>query len=567
VNFAALSCPKVRKCAKEFFALVLALVVVWCFVFSLISSNRRNLQSNRRLQRAGTRGRSRNQQVTLPPFAQRIVRLFFAEMFVACACAGVCVPGGAGAQTRAQTPPSALARPQARAGAEQAANPPAPGSAQVLQAEFPERKLPGLQEILHRGLIDGPSILMSQWRAAASAHETRGHGGRADLLPSVNGYIQYGPTYEQHQGDGAQDRELTAFFYYVGFYQPVYQWNVLTNNYQIKQLQQAMSERDVGETRRLLAIDIRRRYFDIILASNALDLARKNMERLERDHKEMEQAIADGTRAAGDIDGPNQNIQRAKPEIMDLENKLAALKQSLAQITGLPESTIDRIPAEIPPLPEAELHDALYALSAATSLPPSANLQNQADNARIAKLVFANDKKRLYPRFGLNLNVNEQSRTANYSNEGTRYVFTTWSAFAQVDWTLFDGFGAQAARRASLERLKAAEASQSQTEKQEGNDRRAEAASLQVQWERLLNTERDLARTRGGLELTEQDFKNGTASERDAETWRVSYANALQGAYSARADFYIALVRCLSNRGQDPVIMAVQQQATAQYNK
>lgn len=492
-----------------------------------------------------------------------IVRLFAAGAAVACACACECAGAlddvGARAQTR--TPPPALARPQPRPPAPPA-DIPAPGFTQVLQSEFPERKFPGLQEILHQGLLDGPTILMSQWNAAAAAQDARGYGGRASLLPSVSGYLQYGPTYEQHQGDGAQNRSLTALIYYVSFYQPVYQWNVMTNNYQIKQLAQAMSERNITETRRLLAIDIRRRYFDIILTANALDLARKNMERFERDHKETEQAIADGTLAAGAIDGPNQSIQHAKPEIMNLENTLASLKQSLAQVTGLPESTIDKIPDEIPALPEAELHDALSALSAPASLPPSSNLQNQGDNARIAQLILANDKKRLYPRFGINLNVAEQSRTANYTNEGTRYVFTTWSALVQVDWTLFDGFGAQAARRASVERLKAAEANRSLTEKQEGNDRRAEVAALQVRWEQLLNTERDLARTRGSMELTEQDFKNGTASARQAEDTRVAYENTLRGvngAYSARADFYMALVKCLSDRGQDPVIMALQQ--------
>ena len=466
------------------------------------------------------------------PHFVHIVRLFAAGVFVVGVCAGAC---GARAQDI-----------------------PAPGSAQVLQAEFPERKFPGLQEILREGLAAGPTILMSEWNAAAAAQDAKGAGGRASMLPSIGGWTQFGQSYEQHKGDGAPSRSLTAFFYDVNLFQPVYQWNVLTNNYQIKKLYQAMSERNIAETRRVLAITIRSRYFEIILKAGELGLARKNMERLERDRREMEQAIADGTQAAGMIDGPNRSIQVAKPEIMRLENELAGLKRSLVLLTGLPESTIDNMPVEIPALPEQQTHDALYALSAGAKPPPSSRLQDLTDSVRIAKLTFDNNKKILYPKLGVVLDLNQQSRTANYSNQGQRYVFTTWSALAQVNWTFFDGFGASAAKRASLERMKIAEAGRSQAERQEGDDRRAEVAALQVQWERLVNTERDLARARGGMIITDQDFNNGLVSARDAENTRVNYENVLQGAQAARAAFYIALVTCLSNRGQDPVIMAMQ---------
>ena len=472
------------------------------------------------------------------PYFTHAVRLFAAGALGVCACVGL-----------AQTP-----QPQAAA-----ADIPAPGYTQVLQAEFPERKFPELREILRQGLLDGPTILMSEWNASAAAQDALGHGGRADLLPRVGGYVQFGQTYEQHQGDGAPNRSLMALFYDVNLWQPVYQWNVLTNNYQMRKIQQAMAERNIAETRRMLAITIRSQYFNIILKANELKLANENMERLERDQKETEQAIKDGTQAAGAIDGPNRAIQFAKPEIMNLENQLAGMKRSLVQLTGLPESTFDKMPAEIPALPESEAHDALYALSASTNPPPSSHVQDLADSAHIWKLTYENNKKILYPTFGITLDVNEQSRTANHTNQGERYVFTTWSALAQMNWNIFDGFGARAARLASLERLKAAEASHAQAEKQEGEDRNAEVANLQVQWERLLNTEHDLDRARAGRDIIEQDFKNGTASARQAEDARVGYENALQGTQAARAAFYIALVTCLSNRGQDPVIMAMQQ--------
>jgi len=442
-----------------------------------------------------------------------------------------------------------------------AADAPAPGGVLALQAEFPERKFPELQEILRQGLVNGPSVLISQWNAAAAAQDAKGAGGRASLLPSLGGGASVGQTYEQYRSGGvSSNNSMTAVLYNLGLSQPVYAWDSLTNSYQIRKLQQAVAERNIGEVRRGLAIDIRRRYFDIVLMAGVLDLARKNLERLERDRKETEQAIADGTQAAGAIDGPNRSIQIAKPEIMRLENELAALRQGLAQLTGLPEAVIDKIPAEIPALPD--LHEALQALSAGEKPPPSTQLQNLAAAASIERLNYAITKKRLYPRLGVALSVDQQNRTANNTSVGPRYLYTTWGAYATVNWTLFDGLATQAAKRASIERMKIAEAGRSQAEKQEGAERRMEVARLLVQWEQLQNTERDLARTRAGMIVTEQDFKNGTASARQAEDARMAYLSALQnpyGAQAARANFYIALVSCLSNRGQDPVIMAVQQ--------
>jgi outer membrane protein TolC len=243
------------------------------------------------------------------------------------------------------------------------------------------------------------------------------------------------------------------------------------------------------------------------------------------------------------------------------------LKQSLVQITGLAEeAVIEALPDGIPALPD--LRDVLHALSGGAggagggAAAPSAHLLNLADETRVARLNFEIAKKRLYPSLGVSLSVNQENRSQNYASDGPRYLITTWGAYATVNWTLFDGLATQAAKRSALERMKAAEAGRSLAQRQEGAERRAEVARLLVQWEQLQNAERDLARARGGMEIVEMDFKNGTASARNAEDARMHYLAALQsphgGAHAARANFYIALVSCLSNRGQDPVIMAME---------
>lgn len=425
-----------------------------------------------------------------------------------------------------------------------------------LQAELPERKFPALEEILQKALANGPSIIMSEWDAAV-AHERSRLYGRAPMLPSLNANVNAGATKEDRSDTSAgpgYSRDYTAVLYSVNFYQPVFHWGALSKSYQIWQLRQAMSERNIAETRRILAIDIRRRYFDIIIAANALKLARENMKRLETDKKNTEQQIADGALAPAHLDGANRAIDLARPELEQAENQYAALRQSLAQLAGVPESALDGFPEEVPVA--QNITDALNAIAGSTTTRPSAQLDNLYDEIGITKLDYQVNKVRQLPKFGLSASV-VQSPDTGYNPSATgRALITSWNASLSMQWNLFDGLATQAAKRASLNQLRKLETQRAQAEQQESAERRNEVAKLRVQWERLQNAESDLARARGGYELTEQDFAAGMVSSRNVEDARMSYRNALQGIYATRAEFYTSLATCLSNRGQDPAVQA-----------
>lgn len=423
-----------------------------------------------------------------------------------------------------------------------------------LQAELPEKKFPALEEILQKALVNGPSIIMSEWEAAVALERTR-MLGRAPTLPSLNANVNAGATREDRSGTSAgsgYSREYTAVLYSVSFYQPVYHWGALGKGYQIWQLRQAASERNIKETRRVLAIDVRRRYFDIILAANGVKIARENMKRLEADKKNTEQLIADGALAPGVIDGSNQAIDNARPGLEQAENQYAALRQSLARLAGVPESVLDGFPEEIPGA--QNITDALNSIAGSTTAHTSALLNNLYDEIAVTKLDYQINRVRQLPKFGLSASV-VQSPDTGYNPSATgRALITSWNASLSMQWNLFDGLATQAAKRASLNQLRKLETQRAQAEQQESAERREEVAKLRVQWERLQNAERDLSRTRGGYELTEQDFAAGTVSSRNVEDARVAYKNALQGIYATRADFYISLATCLSNRGQDPLV-------------
>ncbi|MDR0901396.1 MAG: TolC family protein, partial [Opitutaceae bacterium] len=375
---------------------------------------------------------------------------------------------------------------------------------------------------------------------------------RAPMLPRLEAWVNAGVTHEQQREGDGYDRTLTAVLYNVGFYQPVYHWGALAKNYQIGKLRQAISARNAAETRRLLALDIRRRYLDLMLAKSGLQIARQNLARAGEEYKQMEQLIADGMQAADALDGPRRNLDALRPEARRQEVEYKMLHDSLLRLAGVAEADLDALPESLPPFDN--LDAALDALAGAKTAAPSNSLAGLGDQIEAERLNYEIQKTRLWPKFGVNLFVTQENRAPDNNILGPKSLITSWNAFGAMNWRMFDGRETKGLQLASLSRLRALEVRRAQAEKQEGGEREAGALRLQLQWERLKNTEADLARARRNLELVGHDFSSGWASSRAVEDARVNLANMLQQASAERAAFASALAACLSNRGRDPAV-------------
>ncbi|MDR0352966.1 MAG: TolC family protein [Opitutaceae bacterium] len=430
-----------------------------------------------------------------------------------------------------------------------------------LQDALPERSLPGLDALLRKALVSAPEVVMREWALAEAEANTL--VARAPMLPRLETWVNAGATYEQRR-DGAyeingqtiqandRDRVLTAVLFNVGFYQPVFHWGALAKNYQIGKLRQAISGRNIAETRRLLALDIRRRCLDLMLARNGLQIARRNLDRAGETYAQMEQLIADGTQAAAALDGPSRDLDILRPEARRQEVEYAMLRDSLLRLAGVTEADLESLPEGLPPF--GQLDDALAMLVNTRSVAPSNTLAELKDQIEAERLNYEIQKTRLWPKFGLNLSVTQENRAPDNNVLGPKSLITSWNAFGTMNWRVFDSQETKGLQLASLNRLRALEVRRAQAEKQEGGERETEALRLQLQWERLKNTERDLARAQAGLELTGQDFANGWAPARAVEDARVHLANVLQQTHAERAAFASALAACLSSRGRDPAV-------------
>ena len=418
---------------------------------------------------------------------------------------------------------------------------------------LPERSLPELETILKTSLENGPSILIRRWEAEQSRENAR--AARAPMLPSVYASVNGGVILEQRATEGTQDepdRVVAAALYNFGISQPLFHWGALSKGYEVGKLYRAISARNVEETRRLLAIDLRRRYFDLVLAHGSVRLEQKNIAELEAELELAKKRVADGFAASTESGTVESKLIVARISLQRLTNDYDLLRRNFARLTGLPIARLPESVAELPAVPE--LDKVIKALSGDTGGVPSVRLLNSQDTVKAERLNYEINRTRLKPKFGLSFSVGQDNRNADNDQLKQKVLITSWNAFATMNWTLFDGFSANAAQRASLARLRAEETNRSQIEQQDSDERRADVAKLQYAWRLLQEAEKNLSGARGAVTALEKDVAAGWAPRSTVDDAKRSLDLTIQSTNASRAEFYTALATYFSNRGIDPAL-------------
>jgi outer membrane protein, multidrug efflux system len=425
----------------------------------------------------------------------------------------------------------------------------APGT---LAQALPEKRLPDLDAVLKEGLVKGPTILMRRWEAEQSFQNAR--GARAPMLPQAYAYVSAGQILEQRTNEGlapVEDRVLGAVLYNVGVNQPLFHWGALSKNYQVAKLYSAISARNLDETRRLLAVDLRRRYFDLVIARGAVVLEQKNIASLEVELELAKKRVEEGIAASSESGVIDYKLNLARISLQRLTNDYDLLVRNFSRLSGIPVEKVPVPTAELPPVPDI---DALVKRLTDVGGLPSVRLQNSEDSVRIDRLNYEINKTRLKPKLGLNFSVNQDNRNPDNDALGPKSLITTWNAFATVNWTIFDGFGTQAAKRSSLAKLRTSETDRDLAVQQDKDERRADVAKLQLVWRQLQEAEKVVEGAKGGVAFYEKDVAAGWAPRSTVDDARRALDAAIQSINISRAEFYTLLATYFSNRGLDPAL-------------
>jgi len=429
---------------------------------------------------------------------------------------------------------------------------------------LPEKAMPELQSILTKAMINAPRVVAAGLDLEQSATSVK--MARAPMLPNASGYFNTGEIYERYQypTDSASNssRLIQAMTYNAGVSQPIYHWGALKKGYQSAQLQRAISERNLGEARRLLAIEVRRSYFSLIVATNAREAERVGLANLEKEREFLQQQATDGFVTQGVAGYATTRINDYKLQMRRSENSYQAQWTAFRQLTGIDTlHPSDSLPKEIPAI-TAKLGEVLKNLSDQPGDYRPASLANADDSVRSEQLNYEIVKTRLRPQLGASLSASQDNRSPDNNSLLKKQLVTSYNAFATVNWNIFDGFTTQALKQRSLITLRQLKTSREQAERDYHESLKNQVETLRINWESLNRTEEGLSDARSSVDTYKQDFEAGFIPKQTWEAAKVSADSALQGANNARADYYLQIVNYLSLRGKDPAVNPAAQKQT-----
>lgn len=418
----------------------------------------------------------------------------------------------------------------------------------------PEELFPQLDAILKHAVAQSPAMISRAVDQEIAQNDRI--QARANLLPSIGGsYSLYQAN--DDRSDQPDRVRVEKQYYNFSITQPLFFWGERRNNDRVGAIRLAMAKGQYREGYRLLAQEIRAGYLRLIgdkLRAHRATLANAYYSaQLKRAEDQLaKRAISEAQIFPIRIEAERAQLADERTNF-DYENN----KISFGRLTGMPVLKDEEIPDSIPVVkPQDAAVQRLLAGYLAQKDKPTVAADVARQNLSIARLAYANDKKRLYPKFSLvaGASQDEQSYTINVAN---KYSVQSFYGGFSVNWLIFDGFSSGAVVRSSRARIR-----QLERDYQALDERLAESAQNQV---RLLGftargaalNERLLGSSEGNYSLRKEEFGRGVTAEDAVNLAELNLVDTKIATFGTRADYYTQLCEFLGLVTQDPVLANV----------
>lgn len=414
---------------------------------------------------------------------------------------------------------------------------------------LPEQVFPQLKQVLDSAVTQSPRMVLRNLDIlVAEGDQTQ---ARAGLLPSVAGYYQFSKAKDKRE-DQPGTLDTDKVYYSLALSQPIFHWNERRNSARIGELRKHIAERQYEEAYRVLAMEIRSTYLQMILRKIQLVNVRNEQKLADDALKLAEEKLAQKVTSEGEIFQVRIASDRAHLATEYAELEFLKLKQTFAALTGQPLADDDSIPNEIYGLASSTTavnHLLANFLGRSEPVIPQAIIMQQ--QIEVEGLIYQNQRKRLLPKinFVAGASQDEQSYTANV---GLKYGVQSRYAGLQATWSIFDGFAARGAVASSLARKRLLEASYKQMKESLAQGAQNSAKQVELAFRQMQINDRLLASSMEFLKYRQGDFQRGLASEKDLAAAEAGYRSMFASTVSARSEYLMRVVEFVSLIGEDP---------------
>ncbi len=415
-----------------------------------------------------------------------------------------------------------------------------------------ENYFPTLKPIIEAAVKESPRMVMRNLENAIA--EQNRIAARAGQLPSVGGYMQYNPWQLDHRADAPGWRDTQKLYYNASINQPVFHWGTLENNTRIAELQKKITEGQTSEAYRGLVQEIRAQFMQMVLKK--LQLARNEMAiQIARDQLAIAQTkLEKKVIAPGDMFMPRLNFDQAQLSADRAREDLDNAKRAFAKLTGTDPLQDGQIPDMLPTVtPAPELLGGILAGHVANQDLNSYYLETLRRQIEVEKLNYKNANVRLRPNFNLQAGVSqdEQSYTANIAQ---KYLLQSRYVGVQVNWSIFDGFSARAAKANASTRRRQAEINYDEARATLSEQTRAQLKQLEFSSRSMELANRILESNQGNVAGRKDDLSRGLVSEAEVNAAKLGLVDAQINASTSRFDYLMKAGDFLSMMLEDPAL-------------
>ena len=310
-------------------------------------------------------------------------------------------------------------------------SPNATASTPDLASQLPETSLDGLNNLLDVAMTGAESLQMRE--IVEQDFEGRRLTAAGPQKLQLRGSANYRKEYDfEREEDGLGDR----LAYSLALSKTVYHWGALEANRKKGEINLEMEELSTFEAYRRLALDVRRRYLQIVVANRDLELKQKTLDR-RRANLELEQKRLDsGTASVVQVYNLELQASAAELDLLKAENSFNDQVDGLARLVGSDsQPIIDTLPAEVPE-PSTLDEQQVASLSELFEQGVSKNLSIEQSRKSIdyyrEDLHIAQQRNK--PKFGVSLGVTQFELDEAGRNRGQEILFGGVS----VSWNIFD---------------------------------------------------------------------------------------------------------------------------------
>ena len=374
---------------------------------------------------------------------------------------------------------------------------------------IPETLIDGLQPLTARALETSPRVIDARLLALAAA--AREEETRSLTRPHADVFVSGG-----YRATDARPTGSFQTYYNASAEQPLWHWNSLDNQKRVAKIQRQLADNDYDEARRLLVLDIRRRYLDLVLQK--LDTAETDAagERLAGHLKASRDQAARGQVSADLLTAEELNVKTAE---VARDRKRQAFQRALrafAVLNGLPSFSSEGLPAQIPGVSPALV--ALLAPEAPAPAPqgaPPAALARAQGELTTARLNEAITRVRNLPMVNLAAGANQDQTSGADQTAALSYY-----GGVNVRWNIFDGFATRAAVRQAKVVVRQSERALADTRTQLAQELADGAADVDLAVKELQIAEERFAQTSSRQQVDEDLRTSGRLADADWQTRR-----------------------------------------------